>query len=101
MQLHAERPLKVFLSHASQDLLIVRLLYEALKADGVAAWLAEEDLNPGSKWQIAIPGEVKNSDVVIVCLSEGSVSKEGYFQSEIALALDVASEKPEGTIFLI
>jgi hypothetical protein len=39
--------------------------------------------------------------VVIVCLSRSSITKEGYVQKEIRYALDVAEEKPEGTIFLI
>jgi WD40 repeat protein len=38
---------------------------------------------------------------VIVCLSRQSVGKEGYLQREIREALNVAEEKPEGTIFII
>lgn len=38
---------------------------------------------------------------MIVCLSEASISKEGYIQKEIRFALDKAEEKPEGTIFII
>jgi hypothetical protein len=38
---------------------------------------------------------------VVVCLSQGSVNKEGYVQKEIKYALDVADEKPEGTMFII
>jgi len=44
---------------------------------------------------------VRASDVVIVCLSESSITKEGFVQKEIRQGLDVADEKPEGTIFLI
>ena len=36
-----------------------------------------------------------------VCLSSQSVRKEGFLQKEIKFALDVADEKPEGTIFII
>lgn len=39
--------------------------------------------------------------VIVVCLSTSSLSKEGYVQKEIRVALDVADEKPEGTIFLV
>jgi len=38
---------------------------------------------------------------VIICLSQKSVTKEGYLQREIKDALYVAEEKPEGTIFVI
>ena len=38
---------------------------------------------------------------MIVCLSRASITKTGYVQKEIKVALDVADEQPEGTIFLI
>ena len=38
---------------------------------------------------------------MLVLLSNSSVSKEGYVQKEIKKILDVADEKPEGTIFVI
>ena len=44
---------------------------------------------------------MRNCDVVIVCLSRGSVSKKGYIKKEIKYALDVADEQPEGAIFII
>ena len=40
-------------------------------------------------------------DVALSCLSRSSVGKFGFVQKEIRFALDVAEEKPEGTIFLI
>ena len=40
---------------------------------------------------------VEAADVVIVCLSNTSVSKEGYIQREFKFALDIALEKPEGS----
>jgi hypothetical protein len=69
------RPLRVFLCHASGDKPAVRALYRRLKADGVAAWLDEEDLYPGDDWQLKIPEAVHGADVVIICLSCRSVSK--------------------------
>jgi hypothetical protein len=36
-----------------------------------------------------------------VCLSNNSVTKEGYVQKELRKVLDVADEKPGGTIFII
>ena len=96
-----KRPLRVFLCHASSDKPIVRNLYERLAKDGIDAWLDKEKLIPGQNWQIEIPKAVKNSDVVIVCLSSQSVTKEGFVQKEIKFALDSADEKPAGTIFII
>lgn len=95
------RPLKVFLCHASADKPAVQELYHRLENDGVDAWLDSEDLIPGQNWRVEIPRAVENSDIVLVCLSENSVNKEGYVQKEITFALDKALEMPEGRIFLI
>jgi hypothetical protein len=96
-----KRPLNVFLCHASSDKPAVKKLYKRLLKDGIDAWLDKEKLIPGQNWQIEIPKAVKNSDVVIVCLSSQSITKEGYVQKEIRFALDIADEKPDGTIFII
>ena len=95
------RRLKVFLCHSSSDKQKVRNLYYNLHADGVAPWLDEEDLLPGQEWEREIPIAVRNSDIVVVCLSQAAITKSGYVQKEIKHALDVADEQPEGTIFLI
>ncbi len=95
------RALRVFLCHSKNDKQEVRNLYRRLIADKIDPWLDEERLLPGQEWQQEIPKAVRESDVVIVCLSCGSVNKEGYIQKEIRYALDVADEKPENAIFLI
>lgn len=96
-----QKHLKVFLCHASDDKPAVRKLYQRLKADNIDPWLDEENLIPGQEWGLEILKAVRAADVVIVCLSAKSITKEGYVQKEIRYALDVADEKPEGTIFLI
>jgi formylglycine-generating enzyme required for sulfatase activity len=85
------RPLRVFLCHSSGDKSPVRELYQKLSAEGwMDVWLDEEKLLPGQDW-----------DAVIVSLSTGSVSKEGYVQKELRFVLEIALEKPEGTIFIL
>jgi len=61
----------------------------------------EEDLLPGQEWKREIPKAVRRSDVVIVCLSHTAINKRGYVQKEIKIALDIADEQPEGTIYII
>lgn len=96
------RQLRVFLCHASQDKPIVRELYQRLKAENwIDPWLDKAKLLPGQDWELVIEKAVDDSDVVIVCLSSQSVSKEGFVQREIRYAYDLALEKPEDTIFLI
>jgi len=97
-----ERKLSVFLCHSSQDKPIVRELCQRLSAEGwLDPWLDEEKLLPGQNWDFEIEKAVESSDVVIVCLSNNSVTKEGYVQRELKYVLDIALEKPEETIFII
>ena len=98
----ADRKLRVFLCHASQDKPIVRGLYQRLGAEGwIDPWLDEEKLLPGQDWDLEIEKAVEAADAVIVCVSNRSVTKEGYVQKEIRKVLDIALEKPEETIFII
>jgi len=98
---NAKRALRVFLCHASGDKPAVQNLYNRLIADGIDAWLDKEKLIPGQNWQTEISQAVRESDAVIVCLSQQSVTKEGFVQREIKFALDIAEEKPDSTIFII
>jgi formylglycine-generating enzyme required for sulfatase activity len=98
----ADRQLRVFLCHASQDKPVVRELYQRLLAeDWIDPWLDEMKLLPGMDWDLEIEKAVEASDIVLVCVSNQSVSREGYLQKELRLVLDVAMQMPEGAIFLI
>ncbi len=96
-----KRPLKVFLCYAHEDREAVRALYNHLVNCKVDAWLDEEKLLPGQDWDKEIHRAIRQSDVIIVVLSKKSITKEGYVQKEIRGAVDVAKEKPDGTIFVI
>lgn len=98
----AHRPLRVFLSCSEHDLSIARAYYEKFRAAGwIQPWLEEEDLLPGQDSRLEIERAVRNADAVLVFLSSRSVSQEGQTQRQLKLALDVADEKPEGTVFVI
>ena len=98
----SERKISVFLCHSSQDKPVVRELYQRLRAeDWIDPWLDEEKLLPGQDWDREIEMAVEAADAVLVCLSRQSVSKEGYIQRELKFVLDIALEKPDGTIFII
>ena len=79
----------------------MRELYKRLSDDGFDPWLDEESLLPGKKWEAELRRAVRHSDIVVVCLSQRSITKSGYIQKEIRFALDVADEQPDDTIFLI
>jgi len=95
------RSLRIFILHASQDKPAVRELYRKLSADGFDAWLDEEKLLPGQDFDMEIYKAVRDADIIIICLSNASIRKEGYIQKEIKRALDIVAEKPEGVIYMI
>lgn len=96
------RPLRVFLCHSSNDKPAVRELYQKLRAEPwIEPWLDEEELYPGQDWNLEIEKAVEDADAIIVCLSKGSITKEGYVQRELRIVLDFADYKPEGTLYII
>lgn len=100
-QIVGERKLKVFLTHSSIDKTAVSDLHQKLIDEGFDAWLDKENLIAGQSWRVEIPKAIQNSDVVLICLSKTSVTKEGFLQNEIKFALDISMELPEGDIFII
>lgn len=103
MSQHDYEPQKltVFLCHGKEDKEKVRALYSDLREDGADPWFDERNILPGQDWDSEIRKAVRSCNAIIVCLSATSVGKEGYVQKEIKFALDVADEKPDGTIFII
>jgi hypothetical protein len=97
----ARRPLKAFISYASADRAQATKLHKKLIAKGIDAWIDVEELLPGQDWKLEIDKALHASDAIIICISNQSMTKEGYVQKELKHALDLAQEKPEGTIFLI
>ncbi|KXK11048.1 MAG: hypothetical protein UZ14_CFX002003016 [Chloroflexi bacterium OLB14] len=95
------RPLRVFLCHSSNDKPAVRELYQKLRAEAwIEPWLDEEKIYPGDDWNFEIEKAVEAADMILVCLSQGSITKEGYVQREIRIALDYADYKPEAHYLL-
>jgi len=95
-----KRTFKVFLCHAHADREAVRSLYTRLTNEGVDAWLDKEKLLPGQDWELEIGKAVRESDVVIVCLSK-QFNQAGFRQKEVRFAINAAMEQPEGEIFII
>src|SRR5436305_10758809 len=100
-QTASPRLLRVFLCHASEDKPVVEQLNQHLKKCNIDSWLDKEKIFGGQDWQYQIRMAVRNADVVVICLSQKSVSKVGFVHREIKLALEVADEQPEGSIFII
>lgn len=98
--MNEKRRIKVFLCHAHADQESVRALYNHLTSNCADAWLDKEKIIPGQDWELEIRKAVRDSDIVVVCVSK-QFNSAGFRQKEVRLALDVAMEKPEGDIYII
>jgi formylglycine-generating enzyme required for sulfatase activity len=93
---------RIFLCHAKEDKPQVQELYNKLKDAGYHPWLDKFDLLPGQQWRTAIKRIITNLDnLVLVCLSQHSITKRGVVQQEIKWALDILEQMPEEAIYLI
>ncbi|MBC8548416.1 MAG: TIR domain-containing protein [Candidatus Brocadiales bacterium] len=103
--LHAQKEVqivpRVFISYAKEDLLAAKEIYEYLQKNGFSPWMDKYNLFPGQNWDLEIRAEIHRSDYIIICLSQNSVSKRGYFQKELRIALLAAEEMPEDDILII
>ena len=100
--LSSNKKLKVFLCHSALDKDDVRELYHNLVNKGFEPWFNEEDLLPGQDWKREISRAVRTSLISSLYVFLDSLfNKKGYVHKEIKIALDVADEQPEGTIFLV
>jgi hypothetical protein len=93
--------IKVFLSYAHEDESVVKQLYQNLKNAKFRPWLDTEDILPGERWEVAIRRGIRESNYLLACLSNSSVTKRGYVQRELKRAIEVLEEFPEEEIFLI
>jgi len=92
---------KVFISYAKDDYPFAEKLYNDLKIAKVNAWIDRENILPGENWKIAISNAIKESSYFLVLLSSNSISKKGYIQKELKIALELLEQLPSSGIFII
>jgi hypothetical protein len=92
---------KIFISYAKEDVEIAKRLYHDLKNKGLSPWLDIEELLAGQNWRVEINEAIKNSDYFLAILSSNSITKKGYVQKELKVALELLDEFPQSAIFII
>jgi predicted NACHT family NTPase len=99
---------KVFLAHSKEDRAAVEDTYRRLQSVGISAWLDSHDLAPAQVWTFEIKGILATVPAVVVFLSTKSLTEagsfrndHGYFQEEIALALEESRKWPTATPFIL
>jgi len=97
------KPVRVFISYASEDRDQARLLYEELTdADpSLEIWFDKVSLDGGVEWKRAIRRAIRDADVFLLLLSSSSTTKAGYVQREIREATEVLQSLPEGHTFVV
>jgi TolB-like protein/Tfp pilus assembly protein PilF len=65
---------EVFISYASQDAPVAKILVEALERHGIPCWIAPRDVVPGSLYADEIVGAINAAKIVVLVLSEHSVA---------------------------
>lgn len=96
-----DKPLRIFMAYSREDRLRVLELHQKLIIIGAQPWLDEIDLLPGSVWKTALEEALRDSDVVLVCLTPAYSAKIGFAQVELKLVLQRAAEHPDDSIFVI
>lgn len=92
---------RIFLCYAKTDLEKVVPIYDLLEQEGHKPWLDNKCLFAGESWEAAIRRVLRETDFVVVCISEKSVNHRGFMRKEIKLALEIWEEKLEDDIYLI
>lgn len=91
----------IFLSYASPDYERVHEYYQSLLSQGFDPWLDKERLVAGQNWNFEIQRALGRATIIVIFLSEHSVTRRGYVQREIRIALDQAQAKLHDDIYVI
>ena len=83
--------IKVFLSHASTDMVLGRKVRNLISQNFNAQVFTTEDLNAGEEWETKLRDELSTADVVVALLTPASVASSWVLQ-EIGAAW--ALQKP-------
>jgi hypothetical protein len=94
--------IRIFLSYAHEDTDSAARIYHELNLyPGVDVWFDQKSLKPGQRWERAIRKAIRDSRYFLVLLSRNSVTKKGFYQKEIRIALEVLDEYPDDETFVV
>jgi hypothetical protein len=63
----------VFMSYASQDAAVAKLMVENLEQQGVKCWVAPRDVKPGAQYADAIIRAINDAKAIVVVLSSSAM----------------------------
>src|SRR5580658_1115531 len=97
----ANRGDRVFLCHASEDGDAVERIYRSLQSAGLNPWIDRRDLPPARDWDAEIKKTLTAARLILILLSKHLISKSGYVQREIEIALDIWRRMSPDSPFII
>jgi tetratricopeptide (TPR) repeat protein len=91
-----EKKPQVFLSYASENLDMVRKVYEGLVKRNLNVWFDKVNLKLGLPWKPQIEKAIANSRYFVICISEAAIrklstDKPGFQDNELHFAYNIAS----------
>jgi TIR domain len=93
---------QIFISYTRADQERVLPVYEFLVRNGYPnTWIDCKKLLPGQPWDFEIKRNLKKSEIVLIFLSNNSISKRGYVQREVNIAIEYLKEKLQDDIYII
>ena len=92
---------RIFISYAREDADVARRLYADLRDAGLSPWMDINDLIPGQAWKEAVEAAIRDSSYFLALISKHSISKRGFIQKELRIALDGYEEVSPADVFLI
>lgn len=75
---------RIFLSHASEDKRLARMIAGILRRQGWEPWVDESSIVGGSSWAASIQQALKASSVVVLLITANSVAKEWVLDEIVA-----------------
>ena len=90
-----------FISYAREDALLANRLYDDIRKRGGTPWLDAQNLLPGQDWPTAVRHAIRDSSHFLAIISARSVNKRGFVQKELRQALEILSEFPPNTTYII
>lgn len=93
--------MRVFISYAREDFQMAIKIYSSLIESGIDAWIDKENLLAGQRWKEIIHRKIEKCSYFLALISSNSISKKGYIQKELKIALDILDEYPSEDVFII
>ena len=92
---------RIFISYAKEDFNEVEKIFLNFKRHGFDSWLDRETLLGGENWELKIKQAISEATLFLACLSEASVTKRGYVQNELDVALKISKKLPKNSTYII